>query len=491
MGALHIPRPAPARPALLPPQLAPLQLADPAPVITQSPAATLPRYWPSSSGSVFYPIASSVQGGAFSFCRGLPGTRPAGYGFADAETCTYGLPGQRSGLGQQWSFHHEGSRLEIEVQNNPFGFLLRVDNRFVSLEPHVTSGQTLVSVDFGSVACRRIDIISWQMAFCGIFTAPSDTIYAASLRGPRCIVFGDSFTTPDPANWPVWFGHALGWDDVWPSGVGGTGFVADGYGAALALPDRVLPDLVPYRPEVVFIQAGLNDWGKSPAAVEAAAELTVERIRRHLPQTLVVGGANTAFGIESWPSGSLDVLDAIRAGIGKGGGSWLSPVELPLAFGGDPVGVETSLVMAVPAGNPGNDGHPATVSYPNGITCNTATDSPSTNLRVGSVVEIGTGATRERVAITSVGYVAGRLIYGFDGATRYAHAVGEPVREVGPCFVTGHVPAGGETVGPDTWGNAPRFVGWDNFHYNADGNRALGAVNASLLRHHLRERASL
>jgi lysophospholipase L1-like esterase len=484
MLALHVPRPSPRSFAVLSPELASLTLASPAPVITQSATETLPRYWPSSSGSTFYQMASAVQGGVFSFCRGLPGPDPTSINYSEAKTATFSNTGTRGSLGQQWSFVHEGTRLELQIRNNQFGFLIRIDNRFVSLDPYQSTGTVVVKLDFGTHGRRRIDIISWQLGFGGVFTDPTDCLFAADLRGPRTIVFGDSFTTPETVSWPVWFGHALGWDDVWPSGVGGTGFVADGYGTSLALPDRVLSDVVPYRPEVVFIHSGLNDLGKPAAQVEAAAALTVRRIKQHLPEALVVGGADTAFGIESWNAAALDVLDAIRSGMESGGGTFLSPVELPLAFGGQPIGAQASIFYPVTAGRPGNDGTPASVSYPNGFTCATATNTPLANLRVGSVVEIGSGATRERVAITCVGYVNGRLIYGFDGAMRYAHAAGEPVREVGPCFVTGQ----GSTVAPSGWGNAGRFVGWDGFHYNAEGNRALGAVNAALLRYHMRGR---
>lgn len=487
MLALHAPRPAPRSFATLPPELATLELASPAPIITQSGSASLPRYWPSSSGSIFYQTASAAQGGVFSFCRGLPGSAAATINYSEEKVATFSGSGTRAALGQQWSFIHEGGRIELEIRNNQFGFLIRIDNRFVSLDTYQTSGQVMVSLDFGSHARRRIDIISWQLGFGGVFTGATDCIFAADLRGPRTIIFSDSFTTPDPVCWPVWFGHALGWDDVWPSGVGGTGFVADGYGASVALPNRVMTDVVPYRPEVVFLHAGLNDLSKPAAEVEVAAALTVRRIKQHLPETMVVGGADTAFGIEAWDSHALDVLAAIRNGLESAGAAWLSPVELPLAFGGTPVGANATLFYAVSAGQAGNDGTPASVSYPRGFTCATATNTPLANLRVGSVVEIGTGATRERVAITCTGYVNGRLVYGFDGTMRYAHAAGTPVREVGPCFVTGQ----GTSVNQRGWGSADRYIGSDGFHYNAEGNRALGAVNAALLRHHLRGRPLL
>lgn len=355
MLALHVPRPAPRSFATLPPELATLELASPSPVITEATDPLLPRYWPSSSGSPYYQLASAPQGGVFSFCRGLPGSSPTTINYGEEKVATFSSTGTRSALGQQWSFIHEGSKIELQIRHNQFGFLLRIDNRFVSLDPYVTTGQVVVTLDFGSHARRRIDIISWQLSFGGVFTETTDCIFAADLRGPRTMIFGDSFTTPDTVSWPVWFGHAMGWDDVWPSGVGGTGFAADGYGSSLALPDRVMSDVVPYRPEVVFIHAGLNDLGKPALEVEEAAALTVRRIKQHLPDALVVGGADTAFGIEAWDSHGLDVLAAIRTGLESAGAAWLSPVELPLAFGGQPVGTNASLFYAVNAGQAGND----------------------------------------------------------------------------------------------------------------------------------------
>ena len=484
MFALHVPRPAP-RPLQFDRQsaTAPLLSTDP-PGFTEAAEPSLPRYWPASSGTAFYGIASAPQGGVFTFSRGLPGDAPASIGMAELGVFSPSNSGAKEPLAQQWSFVHEGSRIQLEINYNQHGYLLRIDDRFISLDPHRNTGRTIVTLDFGSHRRRRIDLISWALSFGGVFTDPTDSIYAAELRGPRTIVFGDSFTTPEPTNWVNWFAHAMGWDDVWASGAGGTGFVANALGTAWALPERVAHDIAPYDPQLVLVQAGLNDFTAQPADVLSAVTETVRRIRASCPEAIIAGGANAAYGVESYDAQALDVADAIRVGMEDNGAVWLSPLELPLEYGGQPIGAEASLQFDVAAGQAGNDGDPATVNFPNGFTCSTATDTPLSNLRNGSVVEIGSGATRERVAITSVGYFVGRLVYGFDGAMRYAHAAGEPVREVGPCFVTGQ----GNTLSPNGWGSADRFVGSDGFHYSPEGHRALGAANASLLRAALRER---
>lgn len=484
MFALHSPRPAPSLPTFAARESAAPQVLASPPLLTEAASASLTRYWPVSSGTQFYQMASAPQGGVFTFSRGLPGSSPAGITYAEERVATTSNTGLPSSLAQQWSFIHEGERIELQIRSNPHGFLIRIDDHFVSLDPYQSSGQIVLLLEFGVAARRRIDIISWGLGFAGVYTDPQDCIFAAEQRGPRTVVFGDSFTTPEPINWVNWFAHDMGWDDVWPSGVGGTGFVADALGNAPSLPERVASDIAPYSPDVVYIHAGLNDLSSPASQVELNAALTVRRIREHCPEAMIVGGTNTAFGIESWDAQALDVMDAIRSGLEGEGAGYISPLELPLSFGGQQIGIEAALYAPVTAGQAGNEGTPTSVSYPNGFTCTTAVDTPLANLRVGSVVEIGVGATRERVAITATGFYNARLVYGFDGAMQYDHSAGEPVREVGPSFVTGQ----GTTLNPSGWGCADRYVGLDSFHYSAEGHRALGAVNASLLRHHLRGR---
>ncbi|ABC64537.1 SGNH/GDSL hydrolase family protein [Erythrobacter litoralis] len=485
MFALHAPRELP-RPRIRPAEAAILpELANPAPVLSTSASPTLPRYWPTSSGTQFNPVASAPQGGVFTFTRGLPGSETASISFSDRRVRTTSNSGPRSSLGQQWSFMHHGARLELQIRNNTHGFFIRVDNRFVSLTPYETSGHVMVMVDFGTSAVRRIDIISWGLAFAGVYTDPTDCLFAAELRGPRAIVLGDSFTSPEPDNWVSWFSHAMGWDDVWASGAGGTGFVADAQGTGYSIPDRVMSDVVPFAPDLVFLHAGINDMSRDPSEVEAAAARTVKLIRENVPGVVVAGGVDTAFGVESWSAHNLDVKDAVRSGMESEGAGWISPFELPFDFGGNPIGHQATLYASIVAGQAGNDGTPTSVTHPNGFVCNTSVSNPAVNLRVGSVVEIGTDATRERVAITCTGYHHARVAYGFDGAMQYDHAPGEPVREVAPCFVTGQ----GSTAAPSGWGSADRYVGADSFHYSPEGHMALGIVNASLLRHHLRGRA--
>ncbi len=483
MRALHIPRSqAPAqRWTVAPDDHAPKVLAT-SPALTVNSAPTLPRAWFAASGSNAYPLASNIQHGHFTYCRGLPDSTGPTLGFRPAATVTTLADGTRAPSGQQFSFYHEGDALELHFQNNDRGYLLKVDGEYLGLTPQSDPGQTYTLLDFGSRKLRRFDLITYKAAFAGVWTGPQDSIYAAPVRGPRTIVMGDSFSEADAGGWTNWFAESLGWDDVWTSGVGGTGYVENGNGFNKSWRDRVQSDVIAYAPEVVFLHGSVNDLSFPPAQVYSGVYDTIRAIRDALPDCIIAGGMNTGAGVETWNAGQLDVFDQAKAGFEDGGGAWMSTLELPHQFSGDPVGSAAQLVDPIAAGRPGNGGTPDGLSGQSGFRVNTSSSTADTNLRIGSTVEIGSGATRERVVITTNGLSGGRFIYGFDGTFRYAHAAGEPVREVPPCFLTGQ----GGTAAPTGWGNTNLYVGADGFHPSPEGNIALGQVNAAMLKRHLR-----
>src|SRR5260370_38729020 len=95
---------------------------------------------------------------------------------------------------------------------------------------------------YGSAALRPTVFIATATIFGGVYTAATDTIQPAPVRGPRVIVVGDSFTegaggTSQVNGWVQVFADALGWDDVWPSGAGRTGFVNPGVAPRMTFRD--------------------------------------------------------------------------------------------------------------------------------------------------------------------------------------------------------------------------------------------------------------
>ncbi len=484
MRAFHIPRPQriitpwPVPPA----DQAPRVMAVPPP-ITIDTVPALPKAWLTGSGSPSYKLASHANHGHFTFCRGLPDESGPSLGFKPAKTVTSGADGTRAPSGLQFAFYHDGEDIELHFQNNDRGYLLKIDGEYVSLVPATTPANSFSHIALGSRKLRRFDIITYQAAFAGVRTATSDTVYAAPVRGPRTICIGDSFSIADAYGWTNWFAEGLGWDDVWTSGIGATGFVQDANGVAKSWRDRVQDDVIAYKPEVVFFFGSVNDLSEAPSDVYQAVYDTLSQIRAALPDCIIAGGMNTPFGVEFWQPIGLDVYDAAKRAFTDAGGAWMSVLELPQEFSGTPIGADAELFDNIAQGRAGSAGPPDVVAGQSGFRVNTSSATPNTNLRIGSTVEIGTGSTRERVVITGSAISGGRFVYGFDGAFRFAHFAGERVREVPPCYLTGQ----GSTVAPSGWGNADVYVGPDGYHPSPEGHRAIGLLNAAMFKRHLRE----
>ena len=149
-------------------------------------------------------------------------------------------------------------------------------------------------------------------------------------------------------------------------------------------------------PKSHFLFGSVNDLSKPPGAVHAAVRDTIDELRDIAPDCLVVGGMNSALGVESWTADNWAVNDAVKQGFAEAGGKWLSALELPFDFSGAVIGNAAQLVDNVALGRPGNGGDPSFLAGQSGFRVNTSSSTPDSNLRLGATVEIGTGATRER-----------------------------------------------------------------------------------------------
>lgn len=472
-----------------------------APTVTIGAAATLPR--PIYAASVSSPnVQSQVAGSPFTVSRTIPvSTTTGGVAFISEPTITPGTTTRSGQSHKQFSFMHEGSALEIQTQSNGNRYYIKVDGEYVTdtlatpatLYHTATAASQWRKLDFGTRKLRRIDLIGGGSGtdvfnFCGVAIGSSDAIFAAPIRGPRVICVGDSFTTSVIHGWTHWFAEAMGWDDVWTSGVGGTGFLATAGGASKTFRDRMETDVVPFNPDIVLVMGGQNDLSGDAAALQAEAQAYAEALRTALPNALIIGGCNAAKGVENFTAGALAARDGIKAGWKAGGGVWLDITEQPLV--GTPAA--TTLLSAVSAGRAGNTGVITVTSGSTGIPCVSTAEAPASQvgLRVGSTVDIGTGATRERKVITGIGYGGGKPYYAFDGVFQYAHAAGEPVVEVGGSYISGRGQVG-TTTG---WGTADLWCSSDSIHPSqndilstpyTNGHYAIGMAQAAIIRGYL------
>ena len=464
---------------------APRVMATP-PTVTMSATRTLEMPIYAASGGGGPNIASQSAGSPWSVSRTLPANpTTGGIAFQPQPTITSNTDPAPDTAGLlQFSFMLDASAFVVNVQTTASQFYVKVDGEYISLTPHsVTSTNGWVKFDFGSRNMRRIEIIGGQgvnaLQFRGVAINPTASIYAAQVRGPRVICVGDNFTDNSISSWVHWFADAMEWDDVWASGVGGTGWLSDAGGTKKTFRQRLYTDIVPFQPDMVLVHGGVNDGGNTSQALFNEVAAFVNQLRAALPNCLIVGGCNVSKGVETLTSDVLTRRDVCKDGFTSAGGVWLDITEYPLAG----VAASNTLAAALTAGRAGNGGTITTPIVGTGILCaNTA------GLRVGSTVDIGTGATRERKVLTGMVNSGGKPLFAFDGPLLYNHAAGEPVVEVGNSYVTGRGQAGaGATGGPNgvngttSWGNADIYCSSDSVHPTADGRKAIGMAQANIV----------
>lgn len=163
-------------------------------------------------------------------------------------------------------------------------------------------GVRYLSLTFATAVPR---IISLEMVFGDLWDVrigPTDSLWAVQPRGPRCIIVGDSYVggagSPTTGysgigSWASSFADALGWQDVWNSGIGGTGWIQQASALPNAIRDRYAADIVAYSPDVVIFSAARNDFALGASAVGTAAGTVLAAVRSALPNAvLAVTGPN-------------------------------------------------------------------------------------------------------------------------------------------------------------------------------------------------------
>lgn len=192
----------------------------------------------------------------------------------------------------------------VYTANNTTAFFnLMIDGRWVWRIPRVPSpaltGVRYASIRFHNLPTGRHDI-RFYMSNASLFRINANAganIWAKPLTGPRVMFVGDSFTegggqaTGVQLGSFLWrFAHMAGFEDVWNAGVGGTGYYAVGTSSA-TFGDRIVRDIVPNNPDVVFLTGYYNDLSQSGASIASAlnAALTNLRAAPSNPMVVVTG----------------------------------------------------------------------------------------------------------------------------------------------------------------------------------------------------------
>jgi len=188
--------------------------------------------------------------------------------------------------------------LEIRFRGVGGRYRVWVDGHPTSLAPRdAPPGGAFyrLSVQFPSRSLRAVRFESDESRFTQFTVARSDAGTAAAPAGTRAVILGDSFTegARAAARFTA-FGQTLcalsGWDDCWAAGSGGTGYLATGasFPGRVKYRDRVVNDVLAWRPDVVVVTGGRNDGPFTVAQERAESRALFQQIRKALPTALFI-----------------------------------------------------------------------------------------------------------------------------------------------------------------------------------------------------------
>jgi len=363
-------------------------------------------------------------------------------------------------------FMYHGAAFDIRSLNIA-GYYIRltVDGVIVGAVSSHASNQIL-PITFPDVRTRRIRLEMSGTNFMGLNIGPNDSVWKPQVSGPRVIVAGDSYTEGTGAaygsasGWVRAFANTLGLDDVWASGVGGTGYVNPGTNppTTMKMMDRI-GDITNYNPDIVIWAMGHNDAGytKAQTQTEAAACFAAVKAANPKAQQIALsplwGPGPSSFGSGA-SLGVLNARDAIKDAAAAAGIPFVDLCEMPL------------------------EATPATSTLASATTAGYATLPLTAPIPPGATVHIGTYPAGERREVTTVtGPASGVYTATIKPNMTNGYAAGTTVTEVGQSFFTGSGKVGGTTG----FGNSDILVGSDGAHPTQAGHDALGVGIASQL----------
>ena len=316
-----------ARKARLPKTLNMIQTvmaSPPTTTLTQAHTIASPKFWATMSSGA--PSGNAPTLGSFSFCKaGNPVAASQGYPkwfYPQMTNVNYGGGSQVSNC-EAWSFNTYSTAIEIYLSGQGQTVLIKINDQYLSLTPQTFAndgGFYYLYIPFGSLDIRRVDIISNASGvFGGVYTAATETVEPAPIRGSSVVVMGDSFTEGTGAtfgsvqSYVQIMADALGWDNVISSGVGSTGFLAT-TGSRLTYRQRFATDLFIFNPDYVLLHCSGNDVSFTIDQLQTEWALCVAAIKANLPNTIIgMVGTWCTRGPGYIGTGTFQMSDAAKA----------------------------------------------------------------------------------------------------------------------------------------------------------------------------------
>lgn len=349
------------------------------------------------------------------------------------------------------------------------GVMVKVNDKYLSLTPTSignTGTVSFLNISFAAPGTYRVDIIGDNIlntfrigSMFGL--SATDTIAPAPIRGGRrIIIMGDSIPAATGAGaqalgYPQAFAEYMGWDDVWPSGDGGTGLVNPG--ASVNYQARVQSDVIAFSPDEVIITGFTNDLAQTPVRVGQALVLLIQTILNALPNCRITFfGPYASFGVGNQggsnianPNNVNGLYVANRSACQAAVASFNSPMVQMI----DPTTMQfysTSTIPATPVVFTTTVANAASATTISGISQNGA----AATLNRGFTYEWLTDGSRFRCLTTPTGSSAGIDF------NQNAQPIGAQFKQCAPCIITGFGFAGS----PTGVGNADLLVIADHIH---------------------------
>lgn len=246
------------------------------------------------------------------------------------------------------SYLTESRYFEIEVINYSGGFSLyvKVNDAYISLTPQGYSApvgvdaKAFYSLDFGAGSAgveKRIDVVSINCFIGAVSVQSPYAVRPAPTRGPRAFLVADSWGQDYNADGTGAFSLSrvmqehLGWDDFWNNGSGATGYLANFTGAEFTYRQRLVSDVLPYSPELVFFLGSLNDDSQSYASIYAEALLTYRTLQAAAPTCIIVVAPSQVTAGPGLSNSSKGInRAAVKAAAADAGVLYFDPGRAPL-----------------------------------------------------------------------------------------------------------------------------------------------------------------
>jgi lysophospholipase L1-like esterase len=270
---------------------------SPAPTITTSLThdATLTTAYGWNGGPGGASVYDPPNGtGPFNYSGGVP--RTSGFGGVEMVAATYDTGSFRTNVTARLETVVDAIKVEFQFWcfQAAARFRVIVDGQYVSLAettPASVNNTSYVVLDFtaaGGRKIRRVAIESYQIIYGSVMTVgPTATMQKPGGVARKMCVISDSWGVGNASTilncFPQVLGDYLGIANVENNGVPATGYLANNGGANLTARQRIVPDVVPFAPDILLITMGFNDATSNTTALQALQNevaLTLQTIRQ-------------------------------------------------------------------------------------------------------------------------------------------------------------------------------------------------------------------